>query len=325
VVIDKNSVDWNGEADTAVCPICGSPETALVIPHTQDHITGDAFQIVRCKTCLVAFTFPQPSSFDRFYPDLYRGYTSITKFLLRTLYRLRVRKWLKMFVEPGSVLEVGCGPGFMLDVFRKNGWKVLGTERTVIASKYAREHLGLPVILGGIEQVSDESRFDLVVMFQVLEHMQQPLNTLKECARRLKPGGILLVNVPNFSSWQSEFGGALWVHLDAPRHLFHFTPRSLAGLLEVVGMEVCHVQFTSVAHDPYGWAQTIVNKFTRPFNLLTRYLMGMEKLTIKVVFSLLLCIVLMPASILLALASWVFQKGAVMEVTALRPKMKAMS
>ena len=170
------------------CPLCGSPDVVERIPRVDDHITGDPFHIRGCRACGVCFTHPMPREMDRYYPSKYRGYSSLTKAVLGTLYRLRVRKWLRMVKGTGSVLEVGCGPGLMLEALRKHGWQVTGIERTESMAAYAREKLGLNVIPGGIEALPKGLAFDLIVMFQVLEHMPNPLSILKECAARLKPG-----------------------------------------------------------------------------------------------------------------------------------------
>jgi len=301
------------------CPICESLEVIDVIPRVNDHITGDIFQILGCKSCGVCFTYPVPDNMELYYPSEYRGYGALAKAVLRTFYRFRVRRWMKMIGKPGMVLEIGCGEGLMLDTLRQKGWKVMGIERTEAMAVYARDTLGLDIVSGGIELVPGEKNFDLIILFQVLEHMHNPQSILKECAARLKPGGFLIINVPNFDSWQARFGGNVWLHLDPPRHLFHFSPKSLTQILRTIGLDIHDVKFISFEHDTFVWIQTAINKIIGHYNVLTRYLMGIEKLNFYVVISVVLGLLMVIPSIFLSVVSWVMSKGALTQVVAVAP------
>jgi 2-polyprenyl-3-methyl-5-hydroxy-6-metoxy-1,4-benzoquinol methylase len=92
--------------------------------------------------------------------------------------------------------------------------------------------------------LADES-FDVVVMSHSLEHVAEPRADLARVRRLLRPGGLLLVSVPNFGSWQRERFGAEWFALDVPRHRTHFTPRSLAHALQGEGFELVSMRATS--------------------------------------------------------------------------------
>jgi len=301
------------------CSICGSTDQRPLYPDTSDHITGDPFSIVQCKECKTGFTHPVPENLNRYYPSQYRGYGGLTAAVLRTLYRIRARGWAKLKSSPGSILEIGCGPGLMLETFKSLGWTVQGIERTESVAEYARNELGIPVISDGIEKLPRQPSFDLIVMFNVLEHLPDPNAILDECVARLNPGGFLIINVPNLNSWQARFGGARWVHLDPPRHLIHFTPASLKRLLKNKGLEIDDVSFISWEHDPFGWLQSAINKFTGSYNVLTRYLMGMETMSGQVLVSLAWAGLLAVPSVMLAVVSWTEGNGALMQVCA-RPQ-----
>jgi SAM-dependent methyltransferase len=255
---------------------------------------------------------------DRYYPPAYRGYSGLTKAALQALYRGRVRSWVNGSTEPGEVLEVGCGPGFMLDALRRRGWRVMGVERTDAMASHAREELGLDVIAGDVEDVPSDRSFDLIVLFQVLEHMTAPHETLAACAARLKPHGRLIVAVPNVGSWQARFGGPYWVHLDAPRHLFHFTPSGLRRQFERAGLTVTSTRFASFEHDPYGWVESSISRVTRRQNVLTRFLMGIDKGSPRAWLCVAAAAVLAVPATLLSVVSWAARQGAVMEMTAVR-------
>jgi SAM-dependent methyltransferase len=255
---------------------------------------------------------------DGYYPARYRRYTPVALAVLRLLYRWRTRSWSRLMERPGAALEVGCGDGFMLDVLRRRGWQVVGTERTDAAASYARSVLGLEVITGGLQALPPESRFDLIILFQVLEHVPDTLATLRQCAQLLKPEGILVIGVPNLNSWQARLCGAQWLHLDVPRHLWHFSPSSLSVALKTADLRVAGLSFVSVEHDPYGWVQSLLNGMGFRQNRLTRLLMKLDQPRVSDIGMGLVAGALLLPALVLALASWVMRSGALMEVRATR-------
>jgi SAM-dependent methyltransferase len=257
---------------------------------------------------------------DRYYPAQYRGYSGLTQLVLRCFYRWRVGSWVKGAGAPGDVLEVGCGPGFMLDALRRRGWRTMGVERTDAMAAAARDGLGLEVVVGNVEDIPPDRLFDLIVMFQVLEHMPSPQAVLAACAARLKPGGRLIVAVPNAGSWQARFGGRYWVHLDPPRHVFHFTPAALRRQFERVGLTVTSTRFISPEHDPYGWVESAISRITRRPNVMTRFLMGLDAASPRALASVAAAAALAVPALILSAVSWGLGRGAIMEITGRRPR-----
>jgi SAM-dependent methyltransferase len=253
---------------------------------------------------------------DRYYPAGYRAYgPAVTRFL-NALYNLRVSHWARLKPSGGSVLEIGCGSGLMLAAFRRRGWRVLGIERNEAAAEIGRQAFHVEIVSSPIEALPPEARFDLILMFQVLEHIGDPVGLLRECAKRLLPGGHLVANVPNFSSWQSNFAGANWFHLDVPRHLNHFTPETLESALERGGLRLTHLSFASLEHDPYGWVESTLNRITGRSNTMTRFLMGLDPFGPATLFSLAFGLVFSPLAMALAGGSWVAKRGALLEAIA---------
>ena len=108
----------------------------------------------------------------------------------------------------------------------------------------------------------------MVVMWHVLEHVRDPKKNIETAARILKPGGRLVVAVPNFASLQARLGRGRWFHLDVPRHLFHFTPETLRGLLTRAKFSQVRTSFLSIEQNPFGLLQTSLNLlFGRPNRL----------------------------------------------------------
>jgi len=219
-------------------------------------------------------------------------------------------------------LEVGCGAGWMLRALRRHGWMVVGNERTFEGTIFASRMNGVPMFTGDLSALKAHPQFDLIILFQVLEHLQDPLGTLRHCATSLKPRGSLVVAVPNLESWQARLTGRSWFHLDVPRHLFHFSPRSLSEVLSKIGLQVNSLRFVSFEHDPYGWEQSILNLLGFKPNLLTKALMGIDRQAILSPGGLVMVLVgglLLIPSFLIAMSSWLAGAGASFEVLAVKP------
>lgn len=302
--------------DVELCYACAGRTSSIIYSEVTDPLTLECFQVVACSECGLAFTLPRPHEIERYYPNRYRSYRTIVCRLLHASYAWRVKKWVKLNVNASSVLEIGCGPGLMLDAFRRLGWRVMGIERNQDAAEIGRRALGLEIVSTPIEQFPSDTRFDLILMFHVLEHVPNPLELLRECAARLSPKGVLIISVPNFSSWQSRFAGAKWFHLDVPRHLTHFTAETLSFTLERAGLQPNSISFASLEHDPFGWVESAISHATRRMNTLSRFLMGLDKFDPTIALAFLLGSVLAIPALLLAGISWFAKRGAVIEITS---------
>jgi len=148
------------------------------------------------------------------------------------------------FVGEGRILDVGCGLGFALALYRGRGWTPFGVEPSPVAARYAREVLGLPVHQGEFLDARFPSAFVDVVLFQhSLEHVPHPSVELREAHRVLKGSGLLVVMVPNAASLDARLFGRWWFAWDLPRHLYHFTPRTASALLAKAGFRVQRIVY----------------------------------------------------------------------------------
>ena len=302
------------------CPVCGAADSRT-IDGVSDYVTGERFRVVRCARCSFGRTEPVPPSLDRYYPRRYRSYNPLAAWFLAWSYRRRVDGWLTRLPPSGRALEIGTGRGWMLRALRERGWEAIGTERTADAARAASEASGAPVYAADLDTLSDERPFDLVVMFHVLEHLEDPIATLRSAAARLRPGGTLVLGLPNMASWQSRATGRHWMHLDVPRHLGHFAPEAMGQALAATGFDLVDIDFRSYEHDPLGWTQSTLDALGFEQGVILKRLIGLRERRggiVPTVIAFALAVPLTAAGFALALLSWQARAGAVMQVWAVR-------
>jgi 2-polyprenyl-3-methyl-5-hydroxy-6-metoxy-1,4-benzoquinol methylase len=235
----------------------------------------DGFTVAECAACGLVATSPAlpASEIGRYYPETYYGkknrrFNPVLEKLV-VFFRLRRVREIERRAARGRVLDVGCGRGILPALMRTRGWDAHGVEISRTAARHAIEELGVPVFVGPLEESDyQDAFFDAVVIWHVLEHVQAPRAALAKANAILKPGGLLMIAVPNFDSLQAKVGGPAWFHLDVPRHYFHFRLGVLENLLEEEGFTVEKVSHFSLEQNPYGWIQTLLNRLGIRANLL---------------------------------------------------------
>ncbi|MCX7858329.1 MAG: class I SAM-dependent methyltransferase [Deltaproteobacteria bacterium] len=138
----------------------------------------------------------------------------------------------------GSLLEVGCGRGWYLKIMRELGWKVLGLELNQESARKGSETYGVEIKEGYNLKEIPSSSFDVVTMIHVFEHLHNPEEVVSDIHRILKPGGILLLAMPNGTSLSEKLFGANYRALAPPWHLYIYNPKSITLFLEKFGFNV---------------------------------------------------------------------------------------
>lgn len=171
---------------------------------------------------------------------------------LRDLIGRRV-SWLEGS-RRGRLLDIGCGTGTFLVHMRALGWEVAGVEPDPGAVTIAQRLLGTEAIHQGIleEAALPADSFDAITMSHVIEHVPEPVNTLKACMQVLKPGGKLVVLTPNVESLGHRIFSNAWRPLEVPRHLFLFSPYTLGKCAIKAGLKIEGMR-TSSAGGRYVW------------------------------------------------------------------------
>jgi len=258
----------------ATCPLCRAND-ARVMPFRYlfhgRHLHG-----VRCTRCSLVFVHPQPTADEirdlyaeeyfttcaetagahgpEAYMEMARVSTPRRERQARRLDAL-LRRHRAAPAARGSLLEVGCGPGFMLAELRDLGWQVRGLEISDFAARHGRERLGLDILVGPISPAAfPHSTFDAVLMADVLEHLPDPRPSLAAIASWLRPGGILLVAVPStLNLWSARLGLEYYRRRSRfktlripPYHLVEYTPQALGAMLTASGYRVRRIRQSAV-------------------------------------------------------------------------------
>lgn len=200
-------------------------------------------------------TFPQPKSeelSDYYESDDYISHTdskeTFTDKLYQAVKKLALANKLKLInsfkTTDKNLLDVGCGTGDFLLICKNNGWKVTGVEPSAKAKISAENKLNgksASEIKSEINQINNEAQFDVITLWHVLEHvpnLEVYISTLKKL---LKPNGVLIVAVPNFKSYDANHYKQFWAAFDVPRHLWHFSKKSIHLLFEKHEMNVVKI------------------------------------------------------------------------------------
>lgn len=230
------------------CPICQSEAFKPFLTCKDYTVSKEEFTIVACEKCGFRFTNPRPgeSEIGRYYQsEEYISHSNTSKGIVNSLYQ-RVRKYtlrqkLKLVnsLSPkGNILDIGCGTGEFLYTCKSDGWKTTGIEPDPKARTFATEHYGLAIYEESELAMLPTHSFDIISMWHVLEHVHKLNERIEELKRLAKPGGTLVIAVPNCSSLDARIYGSQWAAYDVPRHLYHFTPKDIENLFGKHGLTV---------------------------------------------------------------------------------------
>jgi SAM-dependent methyltransferase len=208
------------------------------------------FPYVRCRTCGLIYLHERPTQqeIQQYYPPEYLPYRKAIQDerypWMRKARRRNINTYCRIVQEStnlknGRVLDIGCATGIFLDAMRDQSWEPKGVEISEPAVRYARQRFNLDVFHGQLNDLQVEpGYFDAITMWNVIEHLYQPLETFVETFRLLKPEGVLLLVFPSWESTDRRLFGTCWVGFDAPRHLYVFPRSVMIKMLAAAGYGV---------------------------------------------------------------------------------------
>lgn len=280
------------------------------------------FLLLRCDGCGTAVTAGPPvpdlhdsGAYTAGPPRLARGAAPV----LHAFDRARLRLLAPVAPPPGRLLDVGAGRGRFVAAARAAGYDASGLEPSAGRVQAAvREH-GVQLSRGGIEEADiAAASLDAVTLWHVLEHVESPDAATAAIASWLRPGGALLIGVPNLASLQARVGGGRWYHLDVPRHRTHFTVPGMLALLRRTGFEPVSVHHVLAEHNPFGMWQSLVNRATTTPSYLYNLLKRNAAPSPADLAVTLLALPLVPAAAGLELAAGAARRGGTVAVAAVR-------
>lgn len=235
------------------CPLCGSPLPDGVDLHGVDRNYGveGEFAVRICRSCGGGVTAPaiNAAELGGLYPTTYQAYQPGGSGVLGRVSAL-IRSWQGFRalrtdpisalreLEPGRAVDIGCGRGDLGATLIGRGWQVTGVEPSREACDVARAR-GIDARCGGVADAGLEpSSYDAAIFRHSLEHLTDPVGDLRTAGQALRPGGLMLISVPNFGGWQARRFGSRWYHLDLPRHRFHFDAPALEAAIRAAGLEI---------------------------------------------------------------------------------------
>lgn len=246
--------------EKVACNLCGADRPRLLfVGRDRSFPTEERFHVVRCDACGLVYLSPRPrpEELGKYYPEEYGPFSLEESRAVRLFRRIRsarhLRKLRRLIPPDGRVLEIGCATGEELAFLRdEGGWEVAGVEMSPYAAELARRR-GIEVVTGNLEDGAFANQtFDFVFMKYVLEHLPDPIATLREIARLLVPGGHLWIWTNNAESLESRLFGKYWRSYDVPRHLVIFSPTTLGRALALAGFSVSSLKFSGMPNDWVG-------------------------------------------------------------------------
>lgn len=226
----------------STCPICKQSSFSNYLTVKDYTVSQETFEIVNCNTCGFKFTNPRPEidKIGAYYKaESYISHTNTSKGLIAKIYH-SVRKYTlkgklelvnKLYSRKGKLLDVGCGTGMFLNVCKENGWKVFGIEPDDDARAIA-EQINQSTIKTDVLNSFQDEQFNIISLWHVLEHVHQLNETIDWLYERLAVDGSLIIAVPNHESEDAAIYANKWAAYDVPRHLYHFSQKTIKQLFE---------------------------------------------------------------------------------------------
>ncbi|MGA1978273.1 MAG: class I SAM-dependent methyltransferase [Bacteroidales bacterium] len=232
------------------CPLCDSANTGIFLRTSDYFLSGESFELWKCSQCGFVFTYdpPDESNIGHYYEsddylshnDSAKGFFGIVYRAVRKLMLVRKTGMVRKAsgLKTGEFLDIGSGTGHFLSAMKNSGWRVRGIEINEKAREYSISEFGLQVLAGDKVKSLQSQSLNVVTLWHVLEHFNDPFSLAEEIRRIIKPGGVCLIALPNSGSFDAEHYKEFWAAYDVPRHLWHFEPSTIDLYAKKTGFKV---------------------------------------------------------------------------------------
>ncbi len=243
------SVSANANREHVPCNLCGSENRLPFRPET-------GLGMVQCTDCGLVYISPRPAAEELYtlYGETYFrndessvvGYTDYLadESNIRKTSQRRMKHIEKFIQPPGRMLDVGCATGFFIVEAHNRGWKVEGLDVSAFAVQYTDERFGFKTYHGSLMEAElRQGDYDVVTMWDVIEHVPDPKTSIQIVADLLRPGGIFELSTPDIASIPAKLTGKRWIGYKlADEHIYYFSVRTLSQMLNEAGFDVLHVR-----------------------------------------------------------------------------------
>jgi 2-polyprenyl-3-methyl-5-hydroxy-6-metoxy-1,4-benzoquinol methylase len=234
----------------SACPVCDSTQFSVQLQVTDYTVSQQQFQVAFCQNCSQGFTqnIPEQNAIGDYYKaESYISHTDSEKGVINKLYHIVRKQTLQRKVklvkqvtqkQTGNILDIGCGTGAFLNAMHQQQWQVKGLEPDADTRARAKQLYGIETEPSHTLFNEQDGKYDAVTMWHVLEHVHELKPYLQKIQSILTANGKLIIAVPNYTSYDAQHYKAHWAAYDVPRHLYHFSPKSMEVLLTNMGFKL---------------------------------------------------------------------------------------
>ena len=245
----RPAIDETAErAKIQTCNLCEHHEMQAFCPE-------NARGLVQCQNCGLVFVGEQPEAEELYalYGETYfhnddSGEVGYTNYIEdeRNIRKTVNKRFdhIERFIDSGRMIDVGCAMGFFIDEAAKRNWQVEGLDVSDFATRYVRENFGHTAHCGSLMDVDlPENAYDLVTMYDVIEHVPDPKGYVERVSQLMRSGGIFELATPDVGSLPARLTGKRWIGYKlSDEHVYYFSVKTLSRMLDEAGFDVVHVR-----------------------------------------------------------------------------------